>query len=172
MRILIIALLTILSAIPVLTQEKSKGNTQPRKSSDAETAKKEKARKDADAAEEASLLRQRGISLLRQAGDDAATIAVNLDDGLTACRLVIKAADLLWDGDQVAARKFFESAFDIAIKYHRENKASNRNDERMNVINAVSRHDSALSRKFMDQLLEEKQREQKDALPKDSATVS
>jgi len=174
LRNLIASLLIILLTFSVFAQQTSGQKPQSKSgdktTTDPEASKKDKATKEAEAAEEASLLRQRGLELLRQAGDEASTIS----DGRTGSKLQTKAADILWDYDQDTARKYFESAFDIAARYYRDNKPSdqtttragvfgNTEDARMNVIHAVSWRDSALARKFTDQYVEEKHREQQEA---------
>ena len=130
---------------------------------------KEPSKAESDTEAELSLVRRRALDLLRQAGDEAS----NISDGRQAARLQSKAADLLWDHDRETAQKFFESAFDIAIRYYRDNKPAGmsvRNgpppmpgsDARMAIINIAGRRDSALGRRFTDQYIEEKLREQKE----------
>lgn len=131
----------------------------------AEAAKPEA--KDKEAAElEATTLQQRGLGLIRQAAEEAAT----LDDRRSGARILAAAADLLWERDQDQARQLFEQAFETALAHYRETKDDNRQkvsesssvgraDMRMEVIRLVGRRDSKLARQFTEQYIEEKKRE-------------
>ena len=169
---LTIALLSM-PVVPVIGQEKSKTDTQTKTETKnkSNTAAKEKE----ETEEENAVLRQRALGLLRQAGDEAP----NISDGRMASDIQAKAADLLWDTDKEAARKYFESAFDIAVKYYRDLKPEQRagtgatitrGDYRMQVIGMAGRRDPELGRKFTDQYVEEKRREQQDAALRSKAS--
>src|SRR5258708_4585083 len=125
MRNLTIVFIIVILSFPaarIIGQEKpktdtqSKSETKPVSTSDAvkdnsNPGNKEKNKEETE--EQASILRQRGLLLLRQSGEEASGIS----DGRMASQVQSKAADLLWDYDKVAARKLFESAFDIAVRY-------------------------------------------------------
>ena len=131
----------------------------------AEAAKPEA--KDKEAAElEATILQQRGLGLIRQAAEEAAT----LDDRRSGARILAAAADLLWERDQDQARQLFGQAFETSLAHYRETKDDNRQkvsesssvgraDMRMEVVRLVGRRDSKLARQFTEQYIEEKERE-------------
>jgi hypothetical protein len=119
---------------------------------------------------ELSALQQRGLGLLRQAGEEAAS----LDDRRSAARIQAVVADTLWEHDAEMARALFQKAFDAALAYYRESKDDNtdrvtrgtsvgRQDVRLEVLRLANRHDAAFGRALTDQYIEEKQREQQEA---------
>src|SRR5882724_5950921 len=186
MKSLIICVAICLVSLPSLAQEKTTSDqTKSDPTQDQKSATKEKGKdngKEANKAEsetegDGSLIRRRALDLLRQAGDEAS----NISDGREAARLQSRAADLLWDHDRETSRKFFESAFDIALRYYRDNKPGGmpfqvrptsmpRTDVRMDIIKIAGRRDSALGRQFTDQYIEEKRREQKENALKNGGT--
>ncbi len=124
---------------------------------------------EADAKAELPLLQQRGLLLIVQSGDEAAS----LSDKRTAARLQATAADTLWDHDQEKARTLFQNAFETALKYYRETGDDNRDragrnsfvgraDQRLEIIRLVKQHDTVLGKEFTERYIEEKKNEQQE----------
>ena len=95
------------------SDDKGKEKTKTPAKKDAKTTEEEPA-----AEAELTHYQTRALDLLRQAGDEAATIT----DGRSAARTQASAADQLWDRDRDYSKKLFQNAFDIAIRYYRDNK--------------------------------------------------
>src|SRR5438876_306058 len=93
----------------------------PKEDADSKTKNKDAVdKKDTKSAEEMAAAENeltqsqlRAIDLLKQAGDEAASIS----DARSGARMQATAADQLWERDRDFSRKLFESAFDIAVKY-------------------------------------------------------
>jgi hypothetical protein len=129
----------------------------------AETTK-ESAAKEAEA--ELTAAHQRGLSLLREAAQEAAAF----ENKRHAARVLAQAADLLWKHDRAGACELFEKAFDTAVNHYRDTKDDNtervshssvvnRPDMRMEVMRMAGRHDAELGKRLTDRYVAEKKRE-------------
>src|SRR5205814_1661164 len=71
-----------------------------------------------DAVPQGAGLQQRGIDLVKDAGEEAA----KLDDRRSAARIQAAAGEALWPFDKEVAQKFFRSAFEAALTYYRDGR--------------------------------------------------
>ena len=93
------------------------------------------------------------------------------------------AADVIWKYDQRAATAYFQGAFDSAMELYRNDEeeeaapekiagglSMSAPDLRLEVIRLVSKRDARLGRRFMDQYVEEKQREREEKRNREKQT--
>jgi len=157
-------------------QPEAQNKTRPNPAKSSVEAKAQAEQKTAASAErrekvdEVTLeLGQRSINLILVAVEGAAT----LDDERSAVRIQALAADMLWKHEQARARQIFQNAFAAATNYHQDGKgleqeqlagglSLSRPDLRLEVIRLAGKHDAQLSRKFTEQYVEEKRREQEE----------
>jgi hypothetical protein len=138
---------------------------------------KSEAKKEAEA--EITAAQQRGLSLLREAAQEAAAF----DNKRYAARVLAQAADLLWKHDQVGARELFEKGFDTAVNHYRDTKddnlerlsagtSLNRPDIRLEVMRMAGRHDAELGKRLTDRYVTEKKREVEERLAQEQNSNS
>src|SRR5581483_9778045 len=113
---------------------------------------------EADAKAELPLLQQRGLLLIVQSGDEAAS----LSDKRTAARLQATAADTLWDHDHETALKYYRETGDDNRDRAGRNSFVGRADQRLEIIRLVKQHDTVLGKEFTERYIEEKKNEQQE----------
>ena len=114
-------------------------------------------------------LRQRGIDLTQQVGEEAS----GLDDRRSAAIIQAVAADVLWPHRKEPARDLFRKAFEIAATYYKEtlddnrqqlskNNWTSRGDVRVEVIKLINKRDPEMGAEYNDKFIESKSREEQE----------
>src|SRR5262245_38776247 len=114
-------------------------------------------------------LRQRGIDLAQQVGEEANGI----DDRRGAAIIQAVAADLLWPHRTELARDLFRKAFETAANYYREtlddnrrqlgkNSWTSRGDVRVEVIKLINKRDPKMGAEYNEKFIEAKSREEQE----------
>src|SRR5215475_7159200 len=114
-------------------------------------------------------LRQRGIDLAQQVGEEAN----GLDDRRSAAIIQAVAADVLWPHRKELARDLFRKAFETAATYYKEtlddsrqqlDKRSwtSRGDVRVEVIKLINKRDPEMGAEYDEKFIESKSREEQE----------
>ena len=112
-------------------------------------------------------LRQRGIDLAQQVGEEA----TGIDDRRSAAIIQAVAADVLWPYRKEPARNLFRRAFETAATYYKETLDDNRQqldkqiwssrgDVRVEVIKLINKRDPKMGAEYNEKFVESKSREE------------
>src|SRR5215510_1219999 len=114
-------------------------------------------------------LRQRGIDLAQQVGEEANGI----DDRRSAAIIQAVAADVLWPHRNEPARELFRKAFETAATHYKETLDDNRQqlekktwtsrgDVRVEVIKLINKRDPKMGAEYNEKFIESKSREEQE----------
>lgn len=114
-------------------------------------------------------LRQRGIDLAQQVGEEANGI----DDRRSAAIIQAVAADVLWPNRKEMARDLFRKAFETAATYYKETLDDNRQqlgkhhwtsrgDVRVEVIKLINKRDPEMGAEYNEKFIESKSRDEQE----------
>ena len=114
-------------------------------------------------------LRQRGIDLAQQVGEEANGI----DDRRSAAIIQAVAADVLWPHRKEPARDLFRRAFETAVTHYKETLDDNRQqldkkvwtprgDVRVEVIKLINKRDPKMGAEYNEKFIESKSREEQE----------
>jgi hypothetical protein len=114
-------------------------------------------------------LRQRGIDLAQQVGEEANGI----DDRRSGAIIQAVAADVLWPHRKEPARDLFRRAFETAANYYKEtlddnrrqlgkNNRTSRGDVRVEIIKLINKRDPKMGAEYNEKFVESKSREEQE----------
>jgi tetratricopeptide (TPR) repeat protein len=122
-------------------------------------------------------LRQRGIDLVQQVGEEANGI----DDRRSAAIIQAAAADVLWPHRKEPARDLFRRAFETATTHYKETLDDNRQqldkqiwtsrgDVRVEVIKLINKRDPEMGAEYNEKFIEGKSREEQERATRAAAS--
>jgi hypothetical protein len=122
-------------------------------------------------------LRQRGIDLAQQVGEEANGI----DDRRSAAIIQAVAADVLWPHRKEPARDLFRRAFETATTHYKETLDDNRQqldkkvwtprgDVRVEVIKLINKRDQKMGAEYNEKFIESKSREEQERAARAAAS--